>query len=402
MEFRGGEPTPQERADVRAILADYFAQQGTVLVEDTDAADYLVHAVLERRDPANPSEWTVVETYSANSLRSAGSDEFRWPGGMVEDDYYEPTTYSYVGFGLFYPVFFDLWSSPWHRGHVVLYPAPHRHRDWDNDRGRAEHRWHRPARWVPEKHPEWKNNPRRNDNRRTPNNDRRPDNNRRDGKDRSDGNRPGGDRHEVTAPGRPPAGNTPGHNPPAGGVQRPDQKPAPGTAPRPPVGGDHRPEQVRPPQPDRAHPGPSPKPPVVTPPSRSQPHPEAPAPEARSDQPRHGSAVVTGHGTVVTRPPQPPAPPSNHPPAPQVKPADRRPSTPNRMEPGNPEHRRPAVTPSPAPEQRVERPHPEPRHVPEVKPVAPVNPKESGNDRHPPANDKDKDKTDSDKDHPKP
>ena len=32
------------------------------------------------------------------------------PGGLVEDDFYETTTFSYIGFGVFYPVFFDHWS----------------------------------------------------------------------------------------------------------------------------------------------------------------------------------------------------------------------------------------------------------------------------------------------------
>jgi hypothetical protein len=387
MEFRGGEPTPQERADVRALLSDYFSQQGTVLVDDTSAADYLVHAVLERRDPANPSEWTVVETYSANSLRSAGSDEFRWPGGMVEDDSYETTTFSYIGYGVFYPVFFDFWSSPWHRGHVVLYPAPRRHHDWDNDRGREEHRWHRPGRWLPDRHPEWKHNPRRDDNRR-------PASDRRGETDRRGGNyRPDSDRRPDFDHGRRPGADTPGHTPP-GGVQRPHHDRPPGTTQRPAGGGDRRPEPVWPPHADRSHPVMPPKPPVVAPPSPPTPRPEPPAPEARNDRSRRGSPVVTGHGVVVMRPPQPTPPP-----APQAKPVDRRPGSPSRMEPGNPEHRRPtAGTPPPA--QRNER-HIEHHRGPDTRSGTPPSRGDPGNERQHNRRSPADDKGDSAKDSPK-
>lgn len=119
MEFRGGTPTAQEREEVRAILADYLAGKGSVLVDEPSGADYLVHAVLERRNAENPAEWTVVNTYSAHSLAAVGGDDYRWPGGIIEDDYYDTTTFTYVGFGAFYPVWFDAWDSPWYRGRVA-------------------------------------------------------------------------------------------------------------------------------------------------------------------------------------------------------------------------------------------------------------------------------------------
>lgn len=145
MEFRGGEPTPEARADVRAILADYLASRGSVLVRDPADADYIVYAVLERRNPANPDEWTVVSTSSARSLSAVG-DEYEWPGGIIEVEDDDFATYSYIGFGVFYPIWFDLWDSPWHRGRMILCPPPHRpHRP--EVRWREDRRWHRPQRW---------------------------------------------------------------------------------------------------------------------------------------------------------------------------------------------------------------------------------------------------------------
>ena len=396
MEFRGSEPTPQERADVRALLSDYFSQQGTVLVEDTYAADYLVHAVLERRDPANPSEWTVVETYSANSLRSAGSDEFRWPGGLVEDDFYETTTFSYIGFGVFYPVFFDRWSSPWHRGHIRICPPPRHHDRYRDNHWREERRWHRPDRWLPERHPEWKNHrrqddhPRRDNNRRPdldrrPDHERRPDPVRRDGRDRRDGDRFDSDRHAEIVPVRPHVGPRPGPNPPDN-VRRPDHIRHPGTGPRPAGGDDRRHEDMRPRHVDRAHPVPPTPRPVVAPPPRAEP----PAPEARREQQR----IVAGRGVVVTRTIPPP-------PAPQAKPVDRRPGSPNRMEPGNPEHRRPTAGTPPPSAPRGERPRLEHHRGPDARPGTPPSRREHGtgrpDNRRPPADDKD----DANKDRPK-
>lgn len=146
LDFRGGEPAPDARAEVREILADYLASRGSVLVADPADADYVVYAVLERRNPGNPYEWTVVSTSSARSLGAFG-DEFEWPGGIIEvedDDY---VSYSYIGFGVFYPIWFDLWDSPWHRGRMILRPPPHRpHRP--EVRWREDRRWHRPQRWV--------------------------------------------------------------------------------------------------------------------------------------------------------------------------------------------------------------------------------------------------------------
>lgn len=325
MEFRGGEPTPEERADVRALLAEYFSQQGTVLVDETEAADYLVHAVLERRNPANPTEWTVVETYSANSLRSVGTDEFRWPGGLIEDDYYDTTTYSYIGFGLFYPVFFDLWSDPWHRGHVILRPPPRRHSHWTNDRWRDDHRWHRPTRWHGDrrpdgsdrKRPDWNRDGRRDrpDNLRPDrgNRDRRdgirPDRDHRDGDRRPDNDyRRDNDRRGGGDHGRTPSADAPRSESPVTTVQRP-------------------------PRPERPRPVGSPQ---IAPPDRSQSRPDTHPAEVRGERPRRGNSPMHGQGAVAVRPPRPQ--PLASPPPSQVQPADRRGGAPHQL-PARPEHR---------------------------------------------------------------
>ncbi|HLP09645.1 MAG TPA: hypothetical protein VK178_15890 [Opitutaceae bacterium] len=180
MEFRGGEPTDQERADVRAILIDYFRGKGSVVVEQPSEADYLVYAVLERRNPDNPSEWTVVSTSSARSLGAPGGDEFEWPGGVIEDEEFETSRFSYVGFGLFYPIWFDVWDSPWYHGRVILCPPPHRPSWYGRDDWRHDRRWHRPHRWH-------------DHDRRRPDGDHRDrdwDRDRRDGDHRRDQNRP--------------------------------------------------------------------------------------------------------------------------------------------------------------------------------------------------------------------
>ena len=242
MEFRGGEPTPQERGEVRALLADYFSQQGTVLVEDTYAADYLVHAVMERRNPENSAEWTVVSTDSARTIRSSSSDEFYWPGGVIEDDSYGTTMYSHVGFGVFYPVFFDLWSDPWRRGHVVLFPPMRPHRFYDDNNWRQERRRHEPARWQPERHPEWRQHGLR------PGDDRRPtpghvqpssgDTLRRTS--------PAGDHRSPPTPSEQRAADRVDHrDQPSNTVQRPiggkdHRAPVPATVQRPVDGGIHR------------------------------------------------------------------------------------------------------------------------------------------------------------------
>ena len=339
MEFRGGEPTPEERADVRALLTDYFSQQGTVLVEDPDAADYLVHAVLERRNPENPTEWTVVETYSANSLRSAVSDEFRWPGGLIEDDYYDTTTYSYVGFGIFYPVFFDLWSHPWHRGQVILRPLPRRHNHWNNDRWRDDHRWHRPARWHDDRRPDGsdRKRPDRNrDGRRDRDDSKRGDrrdNDRRDGDRSPDTDRrldndrgPNNDRRpDSEGRGRPDRGRIDSNRPstPVPALQRP-------------AGGDARPPgQAGPPRIERPRPV---DPSQVAPSSRP-----TSAPAVRREPPRRHPVSAPGSPATV-RPRTPSAPAS---PPPQIQPADRRAGSLNQRLPGRGEQRG-----HPAPEVR--------------------------------------------------
>ncbi|MFT3831283.1 MAG: hypothetical protein QM691_16420 [Opitutaceae bacterium] len=189
MEFRGGEPTPQEREDVRAILTDYFTGKGSVVVAQPSEADYLVYAVLERRNPDNPSEWTVVSTSSARSLGAPGGDEFEWPDGIVEDEEFETSRFSYVGFGLFYPIWFDVWDSPWYHGRVILCPSPHRPSWYGRDDWRHDRRWHRPQRWHD------------HDNRR-PDHDRR-EGNRPPGDTRRDNNRPGEHNRRDNNGGRP-------------------------------------------------------------------------------------------------------------------------------------------------------------------------------------------------------
>lgn len=267
MEFRGGTPTAQEREEVRAILADYLAGKGSVLVDEPSGADYLVHAVLERRNPENPAEWTVVNTYSAHSLAAVGGDDYRWPGGIIEDDYYDTTTFTYVGFGAFYPVWFDAWDSPWYRGRVRLCPPPRPHHFYGDARWREERQWHHPNRWQPERRREWYGNDRdrRDDNRRPDvgNHNRRPEPERHDanrgdvrrrddirpsaGADRRDGDR---DRHQSDRGGvrpRPDSDRRPPH-----ASERPaavDRPFAP--VPSHPTGDGPRPDTVRPHQPPR-------------------------------------------------------------------------------------------------------------------------------------------------------
>lgn len=205
MEFRGGEPTEQERADVRAILTDYFRGKGSVVVEQPSEADYLVYAVLERRNPDNPSEWTVVSTSSARSLGAPGGDEFEWPGGVIEDEEFETSRFSYVGFGLFYPIWFDVWDSPWYHGRVILCPPPHRPSWYWRDDWRHDRRWHRPHRWHDHDHRrpdidrrgrDWDRDRRDGDHNRPDNRDRR-DSDRRDNNGRHDDHRRGdNDRHD--------------------------------------------------------------------------------------------------------------------------------------------------------------------------------------------------------------
>lgn len=197
MEFREGEPTPEERAEVRALLADYLSGKGSVLVDDPGSADYLVHAVLERRNPENPSEWTVVNTYSARSLGAGSGDEYQWPSGLIEDDYYETTTFSYIGFGLFYPMWFDYWDSPWHRGRVVVCPPPRHHNHYWESHWRSERRWHRPDRWHGHRRPESNRGDQHRPDLR-PGNRRDDDRRRLDPDDRHRGWRNDGDRRPET------------------------------------------------------------------------------------------------------------------------------------------------------------------------------------------------------------
>lgn len=363
MEFRGGEPTPEVRADVRALVADYLAGKGSVLVDGPEQADYLVHVVLERRNPDNPDEWTVVNTYSAQSLGVAGGDEYRWPAGLIEDDYYETTSFSYIGFGVFYPMWFDLWDSPWHRGHLILCPPPRPHHRYGEIRWREERRWHRPERWHPERRRDWD----RRDDRRPDNRDRRPevrrDDDRRreqarpaDARDRRpDTHRPdlrrGDDRRREQArpgdtPGRRPEGGRPGSDRARRDHGNLPPRPAPG--PRPEAGAPGR--SVPAVQAPAAQPPVVNRPPAMRPPTRpSTPPPPTVAPD-RGARP----VAVPGTGVRGTRPA--PNPPVVHREAPRVQP----PAQANKPS-------RPAVraTPQPAQNPQVQRPAPrtEPRRV---------------------------------------
>ena len=312
MEFRGGTPSPEERADVRAILSDYLAGKGSVLVDEPSAADYLVHVVLERRNPANPAEWTVVDTYSAHSLSSVYGDDYDWPGGIVEDDSYSVTTYSYIGFGAFYPIWFDAWDSPWHRGHLRICPPPRHHDRYRDNRWREERRHHRPDRWQADRRPDSD----RKDNRRG-GHDRSPGMGNRDNHrpenvrpperpaDHRDGNRPH-NRHDGTTAPRP--------GKPAGTVQPPP--PSAPFATQPPA---QRPQPVVKPVSHPPHNRPVQPPPTGRPtvnPSRPHPVPQQPQqpPVANPPDRRPQTIALPGGGVMVTRPA--PQPPSAHP-APQ-------------------------------------------------------------------------------------
>ncbi len=360
MEFRGGEPTPEVRADVRALVADYLAGKGSVLVDDPGAADYLVHVVLERRNPDNPAEWTVVNTYSAQSLGVAGGDEYRWPAGLIEDDYYETTTFSYIGFGLFYPMWFDLWDSPWHRGHLILCPPPRPHHHYGDARWRDERRWHRPDRWHPDRRRDWE----RRDDRRPDNRERRPEV-RRDDDHRREAVRPGDQRNrrpdlrrdddrrrEQARPGdnrgRRPDGGRPGlDRTPERDRGHGDLKPRPGMGPRPDGGPSSRwgSGPVKPPPPP-------PPPPAANrvPTMRPSPRPVAPPPPEVTSDRRPRAVVAPGHGVVGTRPAA--NPPLLHRENPQVQ-------------PNKPERPPARVTPPPPaqPQVRGTPPRMEPRRV---------------------------------------
>jgi hypothetical protein len=318
MEFRGGTPSPEERADVRAILSDYLTGKGSVLVDEPSAADYLVHVFLERRNPANPAEWTVVETYSAHSMSSVYGDDYRWPDGIVEDETYQTTSFSYVGFGLFYPIWFDAWDSPWHRGRIRMCPPPFRHDRFRDVRWLEEHRFHRPDRWPKDRRPD-------SDRK----DDRRDDHDRSPGMGNRDNHRP----ENVRPPERPAdrrAGDrshnrhddTPRPGKPAGAVQPPPPN-APFAA-KPPA---QRPQPVVTPVPQHPHNRPVQSPPAsrpTVPPSRPHPAPQ-PAqqpPVANPPDRRPQAIVVPGGGVMVPRPaPQPPS----------AQPVQQQPARPNRQ-----------------------------------------------------------------------
>ncbi len=420
MEFRGGEPSPEERAEVRALLADYLASKGSVLVEQPSDADYLVHAVLERRDPENPAEWTVVNTYSAHSLGATSGDDYRWPGGIIEDDFYETTRFTYIGFGVFYPIWFDAWDSPWHRGRVRVCPPPRRHDFYRDNRWRDERRWHRPDRWTGPRRPDSdrgdrrpdlrpgdhrpddrRRDDRRGDDRRRPERDdqrrdwrndgdrrpdapnrppNRPDSNRRpeDRRERdriNDGDRrPGGDRN---------SGDGRGIDRDRGGVNR-----RPGPDMRPPAAAPVNTPAVRPPPARPADPPPAVQQeerreqPRVRP-SRSSNQGEPPlanprpgverprTPPSSPPQERPRVIVVPGHGAIPVRPvAQPPAE------APKVQPRQR------------PEVQRPAPAPRREPTQRPEvRRSEAPRPMPPP-PRREAQDKPSREDRHERSNDR--------------
>jgi hypothetical protein len=320
MEFRGGTPSPQERAEVRALLADYLTGKGSVLVDEPSAADYLVHVVLERRNPTNPEEWTVVDTYSAHSLRSVYGDDYDWPAGIVEDDSYTVTTYSYIGFGAFYPIWFDSWDSPWYRGHLRICP-PLRHNDRYRDtRWREERRHHRPDRWQKDRRPDGN---RGDDRQRRPDVDRRGDHRQPEPvrpperpADRRNDDRTHS-RHDGPNPSRP------------GKPVGPDQLPSPDApfATKPPAQ-SHPPSAT--PVPQHPHNRPVQPPPAGNPNVHSsRPH-SAPQPAqqtsgANPPERRPRTIVVPSGGMMVTRPtPQPPsAQPAPQPPArpnPQAQP----------------------------------------------------------------------------------
>ncbi len=306
LEFRGGTPSPDERADVIALLADYLAGKGSVLVENPADADYLVHAVLERRNPTNPAEWTVVETSSAHSLSSFYGDDYRWPDGIVEDETYQTTSYSYVGFGVFYPVWFDAWDNPWHRGRIRICPPPFRHDRFHDPRWREEHRFHRPARWPKDRRPDSdRKDDRRGDHDRRPgvgpSDNHQPEHVRPPERpaDRRDGNRPH-NRHDDTPAPRP--------GKPAGMVQPPP--PSTPFATQPPA---QRPQPEVKPVPQHPHNRPVQPPPAGRPavnPSRPHPAPQPPQQPLVANPPdrRPQTIAVPGGGVVVTRPaPQPPS-----------------------------------------------------------------------------------------------
>jgi len=354
MEFRGGTPSPEERADVREILSDYLAGKGSVLVDEPSAADYLVHVVLERRNPASPEEWTVVDTYSAHSLSSVYGDDYDWPGGIVEDDSYSVTTYSYIGFGAFYPIWFDAWDSPWHRGHLRICPPQRHHDRYRDNRWREERRHHRPDRWQKDRRPDSdRKDNRRDDHDRSsgmgnrdnhrPENVRPPERpaQRRDG-DRSH------DRHDDTPAAR--AGK------PAGTAQLPPPN-AP-FATKPPA---QRPQPVVKPVPQHPHNRPVQPPPASRPavtPSHPAPQPTQQPPVANPPARRPQTIAVPGGGVMVTRPAQQPTRPNQggH----EVKPQPPR-GDPGRssMERRNPEDTR-KVQPQP---KRNEVKQPSPREL---------------------------------------
>ncbi len=353
MEFRGGEPSPQERAEVRALLAEYLAGKGSVLVDQPSDADYLVHAILERRNPDNPAEWTVVNTYSAQSLSAVGGDDYRWPGGIIEDDFYETTRFTYIGFGVFYPIWFDTWDSPWHRGRVRVCPPPRRHDHYRDSHWREERRWHRPDRWQgPHRRdsdhddrprPGLRPGDRREDDRRRPDAPNRPTNrpngdhrseDRRDRDRINDGDRrPGGDRN---------SGDGRGNDRDHGGVNR-----RPGSDVRPPAPAQDTPPAVRPSRPN---------PPLNPPPAVNQPEP----------RPR---TVVPGHGPVPSRPPERRLPDGRETPREHVR--ERTPRPANHAEP-------PLANPRPS----VERPRTPPSQPPE-RPRAVVGPDHGTNPPRP-------------------
>jgi hypothetical protein len=365
MEFRGGDPTPEEREDVRAILTDYFAGKGSAVVAEPSQADYVVYAVLERRNPDNPAEWTVVSTSSARSLNASGGDEFEWPGGIIEDEEFETSSFSYMGFGLFYPIWFDVWDSPWHRGRVILCPPPYRHHRDFGDQWRHDRRWHRPERWH-DRRPDGR---RPDVERRDPDRDRRDRDRARDG-NRGDNNRPNnGDRrdrdHRDNNKG--PGNNRPDDNRRGDNHSDPNWKPdaersrevirerdrsvdkprsheTSGPGMRPSDSRRSQPQPSNQPHPPIVAPTAGNRPPVVHPPAQQPPH----TPTVRREPPRQPS--VPPHPRTVDRPgphTQPPQP-AQRPPSQEVRPAQPQPAATPRLNPPTRPHTEPPARVEPA------------------------------------------------------
>jgi hypothetical protein len=125
LEFRGGTPSPDERADVIALLADYLAGKGSVLVENPADADYY-ECTRCPRAPATrqPGRVTDVETYFRHTQPELVFKETNIACGRIVETRTTNDQNSKTAFGVIYPDLSTPGTNPWHQGGHQDLPPP--------------------------------------------------------------------------------------------------------------------------------------------------------------------------------------------------------------------------------------------------------------------------------------